>query len=60
MGGDYMRTVKHHHDRENLAYYLQGLIDNKYTLEQVSRITGYTKSHLCVLKGKFKKKATKF
>ena len=51
-----MRTVKHPHDRENLAYYLQGLIDNKYTLNQVSRITGYTKSHLCVLKGKFKKK----
>ena len=54
-----MRTVKHPHDRENLAYYLQGLIDNKYTLDQVSRITGYTKSHLCVLKGRFKKKGEK-
>ena len=54
-----MRTVKHPHQRDNLAYFLQGLIDGNYTLSQVAHITGYTKQHLCVLKKNYQKKGDK-
>ena len=54
-----MRTVKHPHQRDNLAYFLQGLIDGNYTLSQVAHITGYTKQHLCVLKKNYQKKGEK-
>lgn len=54
-----MRTVKHPHNRENIAEYLQGLIDGKFTLKQVSRITNYTPQHLCVMKKNFRKKGEK-
>ena len=48
-----MEREKKLHKRNNLAEYLQGLIDKKYTLQQVSDFTGYTVVHLCNLKKRF-------
>lgn len=54
-----MRTIKHPHNRENLDMYLQGLIDEKFTLKQVAQVTGYTIPHLSVMKRNFKKRGVK-
>lgn len=51
-----MRTIKYHHNRENLEFYIQGLLNKDFTLKQVSIITGYTVQHLCNLKAKYKYK----
>ena len=54
-----MRTIKHPHEKENLGFYIQGLIDGKFTLKQVSQITGYTTVHLSRLKKSYAKKGEK-
>ena len=53
-----MRTIKHPHSRENLEQYIKGLIDNTYTLRQVSVFTGYTVQHLCNIKKAYKTKGS--
>lgn len=47
--------MKREHNRERLAEGLQGLIEGKHTLREVSEWTGYTRQHLCALKGRYKK-----
>lgn len=54
-----MTKKKRQHKRENLAEYLQGLIDKKYSLQQVADFTGYTVVHLCNLKKRFSKEGEK-
>lgn len=48
-----MRVNKYPHYKDNLEEYIKGLIQKKYTLRQVSNITGYTEVHLSNLKRKY-------
>ena len=51
-----MREIKHPKNKDKLEYYIQGLIEQKYTLKEVANLTGYTTSHLCVLKKQYKER----
>lgn len=53
-----MRTVKHPKNKENLEFYINGLLKNDFTLKQVSYITGYSTRQLTRLKGKYSKAGT--
>ncbi len=51
-----MRKIKHQHNRDELEFYIKSLIQKKYTLKEVSKSTGYSVSHLYILKKKYLKR----
>ena len=50
-----MRTIKYPKNKENLEFYINGLLNNTFTLNQVAYITGYSTRQLTRLKSKYQK-----